>query len=1044
MQTSTLRTPGHVVQTVSPSELYEVIVGASSQNISQMQASSNRLKQMLEMFGAYDALQEIAARTSVPLVIRQQAIIQLKNTIVHHWKSRKLLSDEHRVRIRQRCLFFVDEEDDTVAECNEIIVLKLARSDFPNLWPDLINDLVKIIDTNLQRRYILLLEDPRDTLRLRRSLALLNGVLKEFASIKLPNGMKAMAQIVEQLRLVLSNYYSKTSTTFSANTLSPQNIGSQIIYDNILLSHLVYKCLAKMAAWLWNKLGRLSGEDLQRNQSWVEELFQSSTNQVKALAELRKSIVLSLLQNEFVANEQARRTISVLTRHLRSFGKFFRRLQQCSHERFVLLPMCGELVMFYWSQIIGSTNYPQNFIIDSDEALYPVRFLVQGMVLFKESLSQWTPLRRSGAANKNTLSQEFVENAVRLLVTRFMPLNTLDLENWMADPEEWVHLEEKENDQWEYEIRACAERVLMQLCNQFLDFVVPLLVTTFEQVAPQPCVDLDAVVRKEALYCAIGRCAPRLKNAIDFGKWLESTFAPEAHETNPMYPIIKRRIAWLIGKWVSCQCTSPNNTKIWEILVHLLQDRGEGTDTVVRLTAAAALRECVDASDFEPNGFAPFLATAVQQLMQIMAEADTLESKRKVDESLNTVIEQSGTLILPFMTTITEPIPQLWVTAEGDFLFKASLLVTVTKLVEAVKEHSSSLGPLVVPLIRESLSPGSMMQLDGDGLNLWIGSLRNTVIIASVDGSPCLRDLFPEAVSLLATNLDLLGSITRIIESYFLLDAIFMLKTSATDLFRAFLSAFNSKIVGVNAKELLQSLGLLVQLSPSDLWGEALHTSGLFAHLLKTLIAGEADTLLLTEHIYLFSRIILSDRRMFLQLMSASSSVLNQSEAFLYDNLLDQWWGKFDNMSEPRHRKLTAMGIAALVSTAQSQVLRRIPGEIFNLWLDVFGELKEAEDQAALREEANDKPASPTNLVRFWELDTAPDSYFRDTEGTPEYKRREAVYDRDPIRATSLIAFVGSQIREAESVCGPANFQIYLNEADPTVLKQIQDVLARG
>jgi len=98
------------------------------------------------------------------------------------------------------------------------------------------------------------------------------------------------------------------------------------------------------------------------------------------------------------------------------------------------------------------------------------------------------------------LSQEFVENAVRLLVTRFMPLNTTDLESWMADPEEWVHLEDKENDQWEYEIRvsmlvissksfvsrsgqACAERVLMQLCNQFPDFVVPLLATTFTQIA---------------------------------------------------------------------------------------------------------------------------------------------------------------------------------------------------------------------------------------------------------------------------------------------------------------------------------------------------------------------------------------------------------------------------------------------------------------------------------------------------------------------------------------------------------------------------------
>lgn len=52
------------------------------------------------------------------------------------------------------------------------------------------------------------------------------------------------------------------------------------------------------------------------------------------------------------------------------------------------------------------------------------------------------------------LSREFVENAVKALITRFMTLNPSDLETWMNDPEEWVNLEDQENDQWEYEIRV--------------------------------------------------------------------------------------------------------------------------------------------------------------------------------------------------------------------------------------------------------------------------------------------------------------------------------------------------------------------------------------------------------------------------------------------------------------------------------------------------------------------------------------------------------------------------------------------------------------
>lgn len=43
-------------------------------------------------------------------------------------------------------------------------------------------------------------------------------------------------------------------------------------------------------------------------------------------------------------------------------------------------------------------------------------------------------------------------------------------------------------------------------------------------------------------------------------------------------------------------CTPASDPVIWEILVHLLQDRSHGSDTVVRLTAATALRECVDVS----------------------------------------------------------------------------------------------------------------------------------------------------------------------------------------------------------------------------------------------------------------------------------------------------------------------------------------------------------------------------------------------------------------------------------------------------------------
>ena len=97
------------------------------------------------------------------------------------------------------------------------------------------------------------------------------------------------------------------------------------------------------------------------------------------------------------------------------------------------------------------------------------------MVLFKESLSQWTPERKDGKQNaqgKNNLTsvaipssrnlastsavlpQDIVEQAIRLLVLRFIPLKPADLEGWETDPEDWVNHEEQDNDMWEYEIRV--------------------------------------------------------------------------------------------------------------------------------------------------------------------------------------------------------------------------------------------------------------------------------------------------------------------------------------------------------------------------------------------------------------------------------------------------------------------------------------------------------------------------------------------------------------------------------------------------------------
>ncbi|KAF7352662.1 Importin N-terminal domain-containing protein [Mycena venus] len=981
----------------SAEEVYQVMTGAASQDPALFQASSTRLKEMLDMFGIYDALHEIAAQRAVPLQIRQQSIIQFKNAALTHWRSRKVLSDEHRVRIRARCFTFLDEPDETIAECNQVIVSKIARLDYPNNWPNLVDDLLTTIDTTLQKR-------------------LFNSILKEFSNAKMLNSVRSMGTMLAKSQAAFCGYYDSLVTSY----LNTPDRTTPRAYSDILFAHLVYKCIAKMAIWLWNRLGRggKDGIDEEAGHQWIGTLVEDSGKRLQPLVEQRRAIITAHPAG-LAANPSAQRTVDILTRHTRSM----------------------DLIAYYWGEVRLATGHPSQ-IEDSPEAMYPVRFLVQCMVLFKENLSQWKPFLNNGSANPNVIPPSLIQEAAEILIKQFMPLKEAELSEWTNDPEQWVNDEGTDNEQWIFEIRACSERVLMQLSNQFPDVVPPLLVNLYNSFGCQIASNVQEIIQKEALYCAIGRCGSRLKTMIPFEQWLATTLTQEAKDQRTFYPIIKRRIAWLIGKWVSEQCVSPTNNLVWEILIHLLKDRNPGTDEVVRFTAAIALRECIDTIEFDINVFAPYLSDAVSELVRLLGEADTLEIKRRVDYTLNAVIEQSGERISDLVNIITEPLPRLWTGAGEDWLFKASLLVTVTKLVEATKERSVSLTGIVVPLVTEGLSPGVATQLDEDAMNLWLAALRNTTTLQTSNG-PALIHLFPQAMKLLAENLDLLGKAINIIDAYFLLDGVLILQTFAADLFTAFRVALSSAAVDTNLKDMLISLNLLMQVTPSTLWGEAMHVSGLFSLLMKRILEGECGAILLTEHIYLMSRIVMADRQMFLQLMTATATPA-VPEAKLYDGLLDQWWGTWDNMSEPRHRKLAAMGIAALVSTARPDVLTRLPGDIFNIWTDVLLELKEAKAAAAAAVEDGSEP-SPLDLQRFWELNEAPSAYYQNTEGTPEYDRRKMVYDRDPVRTVQLTEYIAQHLNEARGLCGPQAFQdLYLAKADPAVLSTIQDQLSRG
>lgn len=234
-------------------------------------------------------------------------------------------------------------------------------------------------------------------------------------------------------------------------------------------------------------------------------------------------------------------------------------------------------------------------------------------------------------------------------------------------------------------------------------------------------------------------------------------------------------------------------------------------------------------------------------------------------------------------------------------------------------------------------------------------------------------------------------------------------------------------------RSLLDVLVLLLQLAHPSTYSESLHSSGLFSSLLTTIVEDKADVFILARHVEIMARLTLLDSRVFLQYMSAAVNRLGKPETEVWEGLLDQWRQRFDNISEPRHRKLYAMGLAVLVSTGRTEVLERLHNDIFDLWTDVFAELKEVQKQ---KEDDNDG-GEPTLLTAYW--DQPAPSFFNGSEDTPEYDRRKNVYDTDPVRTTLLSSFIAERLREAEVACGGTQVMQtrYLAKADPPVLQHL-------
>ncbi|KAG2171813.1 hypothetical protein INT43_008193 [Umbelopsis isabellina] len=507
--------------------------------------------------------------------------------------------------------------------------------------------------------------------------------------------------------------------------------------------------------------------------------------------------------------------------HITKLGKLYNELQKAHPVPFILLPCAINIIQFYWQNIVQEGERAISFY-GAGRAVDPPlfeKFLVQGLLLLKRVIKG--SFYRVDAANsdeENTNAQQaralidsrlltpaFVHSCAEVLVTKYMQLRPEDLDLWESDPEGWVNGEEA--DHWEFELKPCAEKVFMDLLISYTEQLSPILVNLVDTVAVVN--DQNSLLFKDAIYCSIGLGANELFNTFDFNTFLVNRLVPEIANKEPTFKILRRRIAWMIGHWIGVKIDKQYRSYVYQIMLQLLAPE---EDMVVRLVAANNLRNCVDDWDFETEDFVPYIESSILLLTALLKDVEEFDSRMRILNCLNIVIDRVETRIAPYAQQIVELLPPLWAAAEDDHLFKSTILVTLTKLV----------GEAHIYLLE-------------DGLDLWWVTIQS-----ATECTPQLLQMFPAAVEYLEYGTETLRKVLKIIESYVMLAPEAILSQFALPLFTS-LAGLIGDLKPEATNTIIHLLDTILLCAPIQLYAEALINSNLLWRMLNIILENKVS-----------------------------------------------------------------------------------------------------------------------------------------------------------------------------------------------------------
>ncbi|MBN3312396.1 IPO11 protein, partial [Atractosteus spatula] len=876
------------------SVVLQALTQATSQDTSVLKPAEEQLKQWETQPGFYSVLLNIFNNHMLDVNVRWLAVLYFKNGIDRYWRrvAPHALSEEEKSSLRAGLITNFNEpvnqgfrsecccwskkkrqEFKSLSETSRahvssiatqiaVLIAKVARLDCPRQWPELIPILLESVKV-------------QDGLQQHRALLTFYHVTKTLASKRLAADKRLFQDLASGIYSFACSLWNHHTDTFLQQICARDETAAISSLERTLLS---LKVLRKLTVH-----GFVEPHQNMEVMGFLNAVFE----RLKQFLECCRQI-----GPDSICREKLEKTVILYTKVLLDFLEY---------HPYPFIPLIQRSLEFAVSYVFTEVG----------EGITFERFIVQCMNLIKTIVKNdaYKPAKNIEDSKPETLEAYKIKTAFftyptlteigRRLVSHFFLLTEEELTMWEEDPESFA-VEETGGDSWKYSLRPCTEVLFLDIFHNYSQTLTPVLLEMVQNLqGPTNVEDSVRLLIKDAVYNAVGLAAYELFDNVDFDQWFKNQLLAELQVNHHRYKLIRRRVIWLIGQWISVKFKSELRPQLYEAILNLMQD----PDLVYKFLY---LGLPVDDFEFRTEQFLPYLESIFSLLFQLLQQVTECDTKMQVLHVISCVIERVNMQIRPYVGCLVQYLPLLWKQSEEHNMLRCAILTTLVHLVQGLGAESKNLYPFLLPVIQLStdVSQPPHVYLLEDGLELWLVTLENSPSI-----TPELLRIFQNMSALLELSSENLRTCFQIINAYVYLSSTDFLQNYAEALCQSFCELLKD-ITTEGQVQVLKVVEIAIKVSP--MLGAHMFQP-LLPSVFRGIIDGERYPVVMSTYLGVMGRVLLQNSNFFSSLLSQMAAEFNQKMDQLLGSLIEMWVDRMDNITQPERRKLSSLALLSLL-----------------------------------------------------------------------------------------------------------------------------------